>query len=153
MENLEISGMNNIDYDDDFYGWAQQQANYIKQQEYAKLDRENLFEEIESLGKSEKRTLKSYLETLFLHKLKVTYQSYKITRSWNCSIKVSIDRCQEVLKENPSLKPKLKELMKSAYSHSRINASSETGIDEYEFPAECPWTVKDIFPEIEDKYI
>jgi uncharacterized protein DUF29 len=145
--------MNNISYENDYYGWAEQQANYIKQKEYAKLDFENLFEEIESLGKSEKRTLKSHLETLFIHKLKVIYQAHKHTRSWDHSIIESSHRCEEVLIENPSLKPKIKDLIKSAYWYARSRASLETGLDQYEFPVDCPWTVKDVFPEIEDKYI
>lgn len=48
-------------YDRDFLEWTQQQAEYLRKGCWARLDVENLVEELESLGRSEQRELGSYL--------------------------------------------------------------------------------------------
>lgn len=136
------------DYDSDFYKWVNTQANLLKKGEFSKLDTENLIEEIESLGKSEKRTLKSYLEVLLMHKLKCEYQS----TSWDLSIKESQHKAQTTLLENPSLKSQLKEILDDAYFTARLKAAAQTGLDEKVFPKKCKWTVKEIFPNLKEKY-
>ena len=44
-------------YNTDFYAWTQEQARWIRQKAFDKLDIEHLFDEIESMGKHEKREL------------------------------------------------------------------------------------------------
>ena len=61
-------------YDTDFYQWTQTMALALRQGHWQDLDIENLVEEIESLGRSEKRALKSRLEVLLMHLLKWAYQ-------------------------------------------------------------------------------
>ncbi len=139
-------------YDKDFAKWSKDQARFLKKQEFSKLDLKNLIEEIESLGRSEKRTLESYVMKLLLHLLKVKYQPKKHTRSWDLSIKQMSHSAKKTLSENPSLKPKLKEIVDDAYFSARLQASSETGLDENTFPEKCPWSLKEIFPELEKKY-
>lgn len=139
-------------YDKDFSKWTKDQARFLKKQEFSKLDMKNLIEEIESLGRSEKRTLESYVMKLLLHLLKVKYQFKNHTRSWDLSIKQMSHSARKTLAENPSLKSKLKEIVDDAYFSARLEASSETGLDEKVFPEECPWSLKDIFPDLEKKY-
>src|SRR5438128_2161639 len=76
-------------YDKDFYKWTRNQASYLKKKDFAHLDIENLVEEIESLGRSDKRALRSHLIILLLHLLKAKYQHemQKNTHSWEASIK------------------------------------------------------------------
>jgi Domain of unknown function DUF29 len=142
-----------LEYDTDFYKWADNQAKFLRKQEFSKLDIDNLIEEIESLGRSEKRTLKSYLEILLMHMLKVKFQPEKHTTSWDLAIKEANHKTQKVLLENPSLKPKLKDILEDAYFSARIKAALETGFQENLFPEECPWSLKDIFPDLEKKYV
>ncbi len=139
-------------YDKDFYKWTSTQSKLLRKGKYSKLDIQNLIEEIESLGRSEKRTLMSYLEVLLMHMLKVEYQPKKHTSSWDASIKEAGYKTQKALSENPSLKPKLKEIYKDAYFSARLKAVVETGLKESTFPEECPWTLKDLFPNLEKKY-
>jgi hypothetical protein len=139
-------------YDSDFFKWAKDQAKFLKRGEFSKLDIDNLIEEIESLGRSEKRTLESYLEKWLMHMLKVKFQSSKHTPSWDNTIEISIHKTRKTLFENPSLKPKLKEIVADAYFSARIMASTETGLAVATFPKECPWTLKEIFPDLEKKY-
>lgn len=145
--------MNDLNYDEDYYGWVIQQADHLKNSEFDKLDIEHLIDEFLSLGRNEIDKIENFIETIFMNMLKIKYQPHMHTRSWDLSIKISSHKAKDILEDNPSLKSHLKGIISHSYSHAKLVASSETGIDEYEFPAECPWTVKDIFPEIEDKYI
>lgn len=139
-------------YDSDFSKWVKDQAKFLKRGEFSKLDIDNLIEEIESLGRSEKRTLESYLEKLLTHKLKIKFQPSKHSSSWDNTIEISSHKAQKTLFENPSLKPKLKEIVTDSYFSARIMASTETGLAVATFPEECPWTLKEIFPDLEKKY-
>lgn len=73
-------------YEKDFYQWSLHQAKLLKRGEWTKLDLENLVEEIESLGKSERSALKNQMIRLLMHLLKIKYQPNKHTKSWDKSI-------------------------------------------------------------------
>lgn len=139
-------------YDTDFSKWVRDQAEFLKEREFEKLDIDNLIEEIESLGRSEKRILESYLEKWLMHMLKIKFQPKKHTASWDNTIEISRHKAQKTLSENPSLKPKLKEIVEDAYFSARIMASTETGLAVANFPEECPWVLKELFPDLEKKY-
>ena len=116
------------------------------------MDIDNLIEEIESLGKFEKRALESYLEKWLMHMLKIKFQPSKHTSSWDSTIKISSHKAQKTIAENPCLKSQLKGIVADTYYSARLLASVETGLDEVIFPQECPWSLKDIFPNLEKKY-
>lgn len=139
-------------YDTDFSKWVKVQARFLKKKEFEKLDIDNLIDEIESLGRSEKRTLVSYLENLLMHMLKAKFQPKKHTTSWDLSIEEASLKSKKTLSENPSLKPKLKEIFNEAYRYARLKASKETRLNLAKFPEECPWNLKEIFPDLEKKY-
>ena len=142
-----------LEYDKDFSKWANTQARLLKKREFSKLDIDNLIEEIEDLSKREKQRLTSHLENLLMHKLKVKFQPEKHTKSWDFSIKEASHKAQKTLSENPSLKPKLKEIIKDAYFYARLKAASETEMEENKFPEECLWSLEEIFPDLNKKYI
>lgn len=131
-------------YQQDFYQWTQEQAGHLKAGRLSGLDIENLIEEIEAMGRSEKRALDSRLTVLLMHLLKWKYQPIYRGRSWELTIKGQRLKVQSLLKDNPSLKPQLSALIGSAYESARIDASKETGIDETQFPETCPWTFEQI---------
>ena len=56
-------GRNGPDYDDDFYAWTQYQAEVLRSMpcDDNRFDRENVAEEIEDLGKSERRGAESQI--------------------------------------------------------------------------------------------
>lgn len=139
-------------YEKDFFKWSSEQAKFLEKGEFSKLDIDNLVEEIESLGRSEKRALRSYLEILLIHMLKDKFQTEKHTKSWDLSIKEANYKARTTLQENPSLKSKLKLVVKEAYFSARLRAALETGLEESTFPEECPWDLKKIFPDLEKKY-
>ena len=49
-------------YERDYYTWVVEQARALKQRRIEMLDWQNLAEEVEDLGRSEKRELRSRLE-------------------------------------------------------------------------------------------
>lgn len=136
-----------INYDTDFYGWTQEQAAFLKAGKLTELDIENLIEEVETMGRSEKRELNSRLTVLLIHLLKWQYQPIRRGRSWQLTIKGQRINFSETLEENPSLKPQLDTILKKAYAKSIIKASQETALDEQVFPSTCPWTYAQILDD------
>lgn len=133
-----------INYEHDFYGWTQEQAALLRAGRLQDLDIENLIEEVETMGRSEKRELESRLTILLLHLLKWQYQESRRGRSWELSIDEQRLKFAETLEENPGLKPKLDEILKKAYRYAVIQASRETKISKGIFPADCPWSLDQI---------
>jgi hypothetical protein len=129
-------------YATDFFAWTQKQAALIKAGKWLEVDREHLAEEIEDMGKSEKRTLESRLEVLLMHLLKWQYQPSHRGRSWQLTIKEQRIRLVEHLRENPSLKSMLEQSMGNAYRLAVIGAERETGLDG--FPETCPYSISQV---------
>ena len=51
-------------YDTDYYQWINETVENLRNRNFSEVDWENLIEEIESMGKSEKRALLSLLTRL-----------------------------------------------------------------------------------------
>jgi len=139
-------------YDDDFYGWSQEQANLLRTKRFNELDAENLLEEIEAMGRSERRELESRLEKLLSHLLKWQYQPSRRGKSWLLTIKEQRRKFVDCLNENPSLRNKKEERLIIVYQYARLSAEKETNLSESVFPDQCPWTFDQImdngfFPE------
>jgi hypothetical protein len=133
-----------IDYQKDFYGWTQEQAALLKAGRLNELDLVNLLEEIETMGRSEKRELDSRLTVLLVHLLKWHYQPMRRGKSWQLTIEGQRDNCTDVLMDNPSLKPQLNTVCDRSYSKARTLAAKETGLDKSVFPTTCAWTLAQI---------
>lgn len=127
-------------YDQDFYGWANQQAQLLRAGKLSEADLEHIAEEIESMGKTEKRELISRLAVLLLHLLKWEYQPVRRGSSWSRTIRVQRRDLTMHMKDNPSLKSIIPEAMENAYGNALIEAADETGFPESTFPSSCPWT-------------
>ena len=69
-------------YDRDFYAWANEQAGLLREGRLSSADVANIAEEIETLGRNEKRELRSRLSVLFLLLLKWRHQPARRSRSW-----------------------------------------------------------------------
>jgi Domain of unknown function DUF29 len=131
-------------YETDFYGWTQQQATLLKNGQFNLADFTNIIEEIESMGRSEKRELESRLTVLLQHLLKWQYQPNRRGKSWELTIKGQRSRFLRVLKENPGLKSKLDGCLLNAYQDAVVEAAKETAFDESVFPKNCPWSWEEI---------
>ena len=127
-------------YDRDFYAWANEQAGLLRSGNLSAADIANIAEEIETLGRSEKRELVSRLTVLLQHLLKWQFQPERRGRSWELSIANARDELNDHLGENPSLKAMLPEVMATAYRRARRGAEQETGLPAKTFPVDCPYT-------------
>lgn len=127
-------------YDRDFYAWACEQAGLLREGHLSGADVAHIAEEIETLGRNEKRELRSRLSVLFLHLLKWRHQPGRRGRSWELSIANARDELAELLADSPSLRATLPEAVASAYRRARLHAEQQTGLPAGTFPPECPWT-------------
>lgn len=131
-------------YETDFVEWIDQAVALLKQRKFSELDLENLIEEVESLGRSEKNVLRSNLRVLLLHLLKWQYQPSKQSGSWRGSIREHRIRIQEVHGDSPSLKSFYIASVAASYQKARQLAADETGLDISIFPKECPYPPEQI---------
>jgi hypothetical protein len=69
-------------YESDFYAWANEHAALLRGGRLSDADILHIAEEIESMGKSEKRELVSRLTVLLLHLLKWQFQPGRRAASW-----------------------------------------------------------------------
>jgi len=126
-------------YDRDFYAWSREQAELLRAGELGRADLEHIAEEIESMGKTEKRELVSRLTVLLLHLLKWQFQPDGQGNSWRLSIANARDEIIDLLDDNPSLRSQSDGLVRKAYIYAHRKAAIETGLAEEAFPAQCPW--------------
>ena len=140
-------------YEQDFVGWLNTQAELLKTGKVNELDIKNLVEEIEAMGRSEKRELESRMIVLVMHLLKWTFQPNYQSRSWANTINEQRRRIGRVIKDSPSLKNSLNdtEWFNDIWQSALYQAVSETGLDIKIFPEQPIWTtqqilVDDFFP-------
>jgi hypothetical protein len=127
-------------YDQDYYLWIMRTIELLNQKKFSELDLTNLVEEIEDMGKSEKKSITSNLRILLMHLLKYKYQSDKQTNSWLFTIVEHRKRLQEAFKVSPSLKRYYEEVFLDCYQDARELASAETGLSVQIFSEVCPFT-------------
>jgi hypothetical protein len=130
-------------YDQDFYLWIETISKQLKAGKFAEIDLANLIEEIESMGKSEKRELKSRLIVLLMHLLKWQYQPEKRSESWRSTITEQRICIELLLEDSPSLQPLFIEIFADCYEKARLKASEETGIKLNFFPKESPFSLEE----------
>lgn len=131
-------------YHTDFYLWTQQQADLLRQGAFSSLDVDNLIEEIESMGKSQRDSTGSHLVIVLMHLLKWKYQPQRRSNSWHDSVVNGRIQIEDLLDNNPSLKPQTQTLIEKAYPKARRYASRETGLPLTAFPDQCPFTIEQI---------
>lgn len=136
--------MTTATYETDFYLWTQQQAELLRKGALAALDIENLIEEIESMGKSDRRSIRSHLANIILHLLKWRYQPDRRSNSWEDSVENGREEVAWIIKDSPSFKPQISALIDEVYASARRKAGRETGLPLTTFPDECPFTVEQI---------
>ena len=134
-------------YDSDYFLWSEQQAALLRQGKLTLLDIENLAEEIESLGKSDRRALMSQVHRLLVHLLKWQFQPDRRSVSWEKSIRSARLSVSRILEDSPSLKDAMSARLAKEYDLARRDASRETGLPESVFPAQCPYSDAQILDE------
>jgi hypothetical protein len=141
-------------YDKDVILWSEQQARLLRAGRFDELDVEHLADEIEDVGKSEKRELASRMAVLLAHLLKWSRQPKMRSNSWRSTIVVQRKRVALAIKATPSLRAVMRDpdWREDMWLDALAQAQKETGLALEDLPAACPWTMEqaaeqDFWPE------
>ena len=131
-------------YEKDIIVWASEQTALLRSGKLSALDIERIAEEIEDVGKGEKRELSSRIAVLLSHLLKWEYQADRRSKSWTSTTGDQRKRIALSLKATPSLRASLTDAdwLEEAWLDARTQARTETDPDN--FPESCPWTMDQI---------
>ena len=137
-------------YDDDFFAWTQHQAMVLRTMAVAdnRFDRENVAEEIESLGRSDRDAVRSQIRRIIERLLKLAYSPAQQPRfDWMASVAEARaalgDKISATLRQDAeTMLPKLYEDGRDRAelrlrSHGEIQAADN-------LPTECPYTIEEI---------
>jgi hypothetical protein len=132
-------------YDTDFVEWTARTAELLRARRFDELDLEQLVEEIEDLGKSDRSAVRSQLLRMLLHLLKRRIQPQRDSASWRGSIANARYEIHFKLKDSPSLRRHLEETLQETYDGAVKSALYETGLaatsKQLDIPEICPWTL------------
>jgi hypothetical protein len=132
-----------VKLEDDSHAWFLEQADAVRHRNIHALDWENLAEELETMGVSQRRELTSRLRNLLFHLLKWQIQPNqreRRSRSWILSIREARREIVGLIKYSPSLKHYLPGLLAEAWGQARDDASLY--LKEKSnciIPETCPW--------------
>jgi Domain of unknown function DUF29 len=136
-----------VRYEDDLFAWTQEQAALLRAHAVDGIDWENLAEEIESMGRRDRRELKSRLRVNLLHLLKWQAQPKLRRGSWRKTLLTQRVELRDLLQQSPSLRREVPDLMRDAYFDAVKEAVGETGLRADIFPSVCPYAPGDVLDE------
>jgi len=129
-------------YDRDYYLWLATTSKLLRQGNLQGLDITNLAEEIEDMGRSEKRAIESNLRVLLMHLLKYKYQPGKRSSSWKSTIREHRKRLQKAFRDSPSLRRYVEDVFDESYQDARELAADETEMEIDRFPETSPFSLE-----------
>jgi Domain of unknown function DUF29 len=148
MQTLDPTpGKHEADYDVDFFAWTQRMAALLRSGRFDELDVEHLAEEVEDMGKRERRELGSRIVVLVAHLLKWRQQPERRTPSWKATIVTQRSEIADLLDDNPSLRPEVARQVTRRWAVAVENAAAKTGLAADVFPASCPWSGEQILDD------
>ena len=115
-------------YKSDFYGWTQDQADALRRRSVNEIDWDSLLKEIEDLGASKRRELRSGLSLVIPHVLKRRHQPLRRSRSWSLTLSEQRAQVDDILDENPSLRGEIDAIMTKAFRAGVSSAADETAL-------------------------
>jgi hypothetical protein len=134
-------------YEDDFALWLETQADLLRQREFGQLDIANLLDELSDMTGHLRRELKSRMVVLLHHMLKCREQPARLSKSWMATIREQRREIALLLKQSPSLRRTLPDVVVYAYPHAVTEAADDTGLAAGRFPEACPWPIEEILGE------
>ncbi|MDE0125838.1 MAG: DUF29 domain-containing protein [Bryobacterales bacterium] len=147
-------------YDEDFWSWTQEQAGALRRRDLDAIDWENVIEEIETLGRSEKRGWTSLCTNVIQHLLKMEHGGRRHLRHWRREIVAWRVTMFRKLRSHPGMKGELPEMLAEAWEDGRGDAvaklvehagprnwAAEKALRrswERRLPEQCPYALEDI---------
>lgn len=134
-------------YEKDFYEWTKQNAALLRSGGISEVDVEHVAEEIEDMGKRERRALLSRAAVLIGHLLKWRAQPERRSRSWETTIRIQRREMTKLLEGMPSLRPVLAESFEEAYGDGLLLAVADTSLPEEMFPPTPDFDIEQLLDE------
>ncbi len=131
-------------YEADFHDWSREQAARLRLLRIPGIDSENLAEEIESLGRSDRNKLASRIDVLLVHLLKWKYQPARRGVSWQVTIQEQRKRIGVITADSPSLARTIPDVIAAEYGYAVKLAAIETNKAKHVFPPACEWTPEQV---------
>ena len=132
-------------YEVDFVLWSERQAQLLRDRNFHDIDLDNLIEELDAMGRSERRELRSRLTVLLMHLLKCSYQPLRKSASWIGTLGEQRHQIDLLLEQNPSLRNEVPLYMDHSYAVARHRAALETKLPLSSFPDTNPFSMEQIF--------
>ncbi len=129
-------------YERDFHAWLNDQASKLRARSHNDIDWDSLAEEVESVGWSQKREIRSRMTRLVHHLLKWQFQPGRRSESWRATISEQRLFIERIVEDSPSLKRFPAEIFPDEYARGRREAVEETGLLSSAFPVQPRFTVE-----------
>jgi len=135
-------------YETDFAEWAFHTAELLRRGDFQDVDIENLVEEMESLGRSQRTSVQSQMRRLLVHVLKQRIQPERSSTSWRISIVNARKELMDFIEASPSLRRHLATSLPKIYRDAIDVALEETQLaeraGELDLAEECPYSVAEL---------
>src|SRR6266581_4955727 len=116
---MDRNTLSTVSYEEDFYAWTMEQSRLLRSVVISTMDTENIAEELESMGRSDRRAIESRLTVLLTHLLKWQMQPAMRSTSWPGTIREQRRQIEKLLRESPSLRPFVAEALSEDYGEAR----------------------------------
>ena len=127
--------------------WTERTAALLRAGRFDEVDVQFAAEEIEDMGKRDLKELNSRMQILIMHLLKWQLQARKRSASWRTTIVTQRLEIDALLRQSPSLRPRLSDELAYNYDGAVKRAVAETGFKRPRFPAICPYTIEQLLDD------
>jgi len=134
-------------YETDFYAWAMKTAELIRQGRIHEIAWGQVAEELEDMGRSERREMAARLEKLSAHLLKWALRSKRRSTSWRRTMNEQRAELERLFEDNPSLRQLAPATLEKEYRRAVREASDETGLPPDAFPSRYPFNLDEALSE------
>jgi len=121
-----MDGASDIDkplYERDFLEWSRVQASALRARDFDAVDWANVIEEIETLGRTERRSLRSAIRDILEHRIKIDHGLNRDPeRGWQQTITNQRGDAETILSDNPSLRGEVLSVIDEEYVRARRDA-------------------------------
>ncbi|MFM6308207.1 MAG: DUF29 domain-containing protein [Dolichospermum sp.] len=133
-------------YERDYLLWLEENMRLLSDRQLQEIDYDHLIEELESLGRSEKRTIESLMKQLLIHLLLYQYWATEFQRNanhWSLEILTFRDQLNEELAAKTIYNYLVDNLDKIYQSAMKLAAQKS----QLSLPQQCPYTWQEILNE------
>jgi hypothetical protein len=132
-------------YEKDFYVWTQETAALIAAGKWHEIDQVLLADEVAGLGRDDQREMARRVQRLLKELLLWWALPGERKGNWASAIIEERARLEDIVKDSPSLKAQLGEVLATEYRWARSKAQDQT--PGHVFPEACPFTVEQVLDD------